>query len=178
MPRLLKTCYAKLQDSVPWPVIPPAEPATDPAVEPAPTAPESVEPMPDSGDYSSSYYSSESDEEEVEMPATSAERAKWAERQQMEILQVWNTRQAEETRAHADVERDNAELLRIGEETSRRRFRIEERGRRLMEAERQEALRYEARRTQLRDEERRARRDEERRAPRNVDAGEGPSGAS
>jgi hypothetical protein len=151
--------------------------------------------MPDSGDYSSSYYSSESDEEEVEMPATSAERAKWAERQQMEILQVWNTRHAEETRAHADVERDNAELLRIGEETSRRRFRIEERGRRLMEAERQEALRYEARRSQLRESRARrdkvarearrqealqyeARRDEERRAPRNVDAGEGPSGAS
>jgi hypothetical protein len=90
MPRRLKTCYAKLHHSVPWPVIPPAEPAVEPAVE-------SVEPMPDSGDSSSHYDeelpSSESEEEEVEMPAT------WAERQQMGILHSWNTCQAEETRA-------------------------------------------------------------------------------
>jgi hypothetical protein len=146
--------------------------------------------MPDSGDSSSHYDeelpSSESEEEEVEMPAT------WAERQQMGILHSWNTRQAEETRAwryNAHVERDNAELLRHAEETSLLRFPIEERGRLLIEAERQEALRpnaqkhaeYESRAWRLverrrRDAERR-RRDEERRA-RNMDAGEGPSGAS
>jgi hypothetical protein len=75
----------------------------------------------------SSHYNDEpptlkSEEEEIEMPTT------WAKRQQLGILQSWNTRRDEEMRAwryNASLERGNAKRVALGEENSRRRYKIE-----------------------------------------------------
>jgi hypothetical protein len=142
MPRRLPTWYAKLDFS---------QPEQEQAPQPVPPEPEQAPPSPDlmdgvwqpeepeseeeeSSEYNESLPPSESEEEEVPMPATMAER------EQLGILNSWNTRRDEEIHRWRH---DNL-LLCQAQRHSLERHPIEERGRLLMEAERQELLRRNA----------------------------------